>query len=338
MISIWDFYPEFLSIYNNAINKYLIMDIITTTQKVREKALELGFDRCGFARVCSLDEEAYRLEQWLKENLHADMSWMENNFDKRIDPSKLVPGSKSVISVIASYRYQANEKYDAEYHGPKIAKYARGRDYHKVFRKKLKNLFDYTKLLLGDINGRVFVDSAPVMDKVWAQRAGNGWIGKNSNLLNRTHGSWFLIGEMIVDVPFVYDEPVTDHCGTCTECIDACPTDAIHEPYRIDSNRCISYLTIELKNSIPKEDQAKIGEWIFGCDICQDVCPWNRKAEYGKLNDLKPREQILNYGHFKWSEITEEFYNQIFSGSAVRRSKYPKFIENARSAEMNTAE
>ena len=312
------------------------MDTITATQKVREKAIELGFDRCGFARVCSLDDEAFRLEQWLNQNLHATMGWMETNFEKRIDPGKLVPGSKSVVSVIAGYRFQQNEDFDAVNIGPKIAKYARGRDYHKVFKKKLQKLFDFTRSLIGDVNGRIFVDSAPVMDKAWAQRAGNGWIGKNSNLLNKTHGSWFLIGEMIIDVPFVYDAPVTDHCGSCTQCIDACPTDAIPEPYRIDSNRCISYLTIELKENIPDEYQHQTGEWMFGCDICQDVCPWNQKAAYGRIDDLKPRDQIIHPNEKKWSEITEESYNRIFAGSAVRRSKFPRFIRNAKIAEMNS--
>lgn len=311
------------------------MDTLAATIKVREKAFELGFDRCGFARAGPLDREAYQLEEWLNQNLHGSMSWMENHFEKRIDPTKLVPGAKSVASVIASYRFEKNEEFDSIPGNTKIAKYARGRDYHKVFKNRLKKLFFYTKELLGDINGRFFVDSAPVMDKAWAQRAGNGWIGKNSNLLNKTHGSWFLIGEMIIDVPFVYDRPETDHCGTCTRCIDACPTDAIHEPYRIDSNRCISYLTIELKEKMPEEFQSQIGEWIFGCDICQDVCPWNRKAQYGQIDDLRPREKVINPGVNKWSEISEEQFNSIFEGSAVRRANYPLFIHNAQNAENN---
>ncbi len=311
------------------------MDTLAATIKVREKAFELGFDRCGFARAGPLDREAYQLEEWLNQNLHGSMSWMENHFEKRIDPTKLVPGAKSVVSVIASYRFEKNEEFDRIPGKTKIAKYARGRDYHKVFKNRLKKLFFYTKELLGDINGRFFVDSAPVMDKAWAQRAGNGWIGKHSNLLNKTHGSWFLIGEMIIDVPFVYDRPETDHCGTCTRCIDACPTDAIHEPYRVDSNRCISYLTIELKEKMPEEFQSQIGEWMFGCDICQDVCPWNRKAQYGQIDDLRPREKVINPGVNNWSEISEEQFNSIFEGSAVRRANYPLFIHNAHNAEKN---
>jgi epoxyqueuosine reductase len=311
------------------------MDTLTATLKVREKAYELGFDRCGFAGAGPLDEEAYRLEEWLNQNLHGTMGWMENHFEKRIDPAKLVPGAKSVVSVIASYRFKKNEEFDREYSGPKIAKYARGRDYHKVFKNRLKKLFFYTRDLLGDLNGRFFVDSAPVMDKAWAQRAGNGWIGKHSNLLNKTHGSWFLIGEMILDVPFVYDRPETDHCGTCTRCIDACPTNAIHEPYRVDSRRCISYLTIELKEKMPKEYEKQIGEWMFGCDICQDVCPWNRKAEYGRIDDLRPREHTLRPPEKKWSDITQEQFDSIFEGSPVRRAGYSLFVHNAENVESN---
>jgi len=305
------------------------MDPLAATIKVRQKALELGFDRIGFARAEPLDEEARRLEEWLKQDLHGSMDWMQTHFDKRIDPTLLVPGSKSVISVIMSYRFENNELYDAAYHNPKIAKYARGRDYHKVFKTRLKQLFRFTEELIGSIHGRVFVDSAPVMDKAWAQRAGLGWMGKNSNLLNKTHGSWFLIGEMIVDVPFVYDGPETDHCGTCTRCIDACPTDAIYEPYRVDSNRCISYLTIELKDQIPEEYHKQMGEWMFGCDICQDVCPWNRKAEYGHVDDLRPRDYVLYPADRNWAEITEEEFDEIFEGSPVRRARHEWFTRSA---------
>ncbi len=312
------------------------MDSITATQKVRQKAIELGFDLCGFAKAGPLDEEAYRLEEWLNKNMHGSMNWMERNFEKRIDPTKLVPGAKSVVSVLAGYRFRENEEFDSTFEGPKIAKYARGRDYHKVFKGKLKKLFQFTKELIGDVNGRIFVDSAPVMDKAWAVKAGLGWIGKNSNLLNKTHGSWFLIGEMIIDVPFVYDGPETDHCGSCTRCIDACPTDAIHQPFSVDGSKCISYLTIELKQKMPSQFNEQIGEWMFGCDICQDVCPWNRKAKYGHINDLKPRENVLHPEIEKWSAISEEQFNQIFEGSPVRRANYPLFIHNAAVTEKNT--
>jgi epoxyqueuosine reductase len=314
------------------------MDPLTATLKVRTKAIELGFDRCGFARAEPLDTEARRLEEWLNQNRHGTMDWMENNFDKRTDPTTLVPGSKSVVSVLAGYRFEKNEKYDTQPGIAKIAKYARGRDYHKVFKSKLKKLFKYTEEIIGSVNGRVFVDSAPVMDKAWAQRAGLGWIGKNSNLLNKTHGSWFLIGEMILDVPFVYDAPEMEHCGTCTRCIDACPTDAIYEPYKVDANKCISYLTIELKESIPVEYQDQLGEWMFGCDICQDVCPWNRKAEYGHIDDFRPREHILYPKNRKWSEITEDQFDILFEGSPVRRAKHERFTKNAEIVERNLRE
>lgn len=311
------------------------MDIHALTNKVRLKSYELGFDQCGFAEAGPLDPEAFRLEQWLNQNLHGTMGWMENYFDKRIDPTKLVPGAKSVVSVLASYRFKKNEEHDQISLRPKIAKYARGRDYHKVFKKRLKKLYNFTKELTGDINGRFFVDSAPVMDKAWAQRSGLGWIGKNSNLLHKKYGSFFLIGEMIVDIPFIYDRPQTDHCGTCTKCIDACPTDAIHEPYRIDSNRCISYLTIELKEQMPDEYKQSIGDWAFGCDICQDVCPWNRGAKEGRISDLEPRDHVLNPSKSNWSDLEKGEFEEIFEGSAVRRAGYERFKYNSRLAEKN---
>ena len=303
------------------------------TYKVRKKALELGFDDCGFSRAGPLDDEAFRLEEWLNQNLHGSMEWMTNHFDKRIDPTKLVPGAKSVISLIVSYRFRENEIHDRQNDKTRIAKYARGRDYHKVLKKKLKHLYLYIEELVGDVNGRFFTDSAPVMDKAWAQRSGLGWIGKNSNLLNKNAGSWFLIGEIILDVPFIYDTPVTDHCGSCTACIDACPTRAIVEPYRINSNRCISYLTIELKEKIPDELNHQMSGWIFGCDICQDVCPWNRNAYYGKEKDLRPRNDLLQPPFNKWSTIDEEQFNSIFIGSPVKRAGFKKFKEDAKIAE-----
>lgn len=311
------------------------MDTIVLTNKIRSKAKELGFSGCGFSKAAPLDKEAFRLEQWLNQNLHGSMGWMENHFDKRIDPTLLVPGAKSVVSVIAGYRFEKNEEHDKTAKNPKIAKYARGRDYHKVFKNRLKKLFNYLKEEVGDIEGRYFVDSAPVMDKAWAERSGLGWLGKNGNLLNKSHGSWFLIGEMIVDVPFVYDGPVTDHCGTCTRCIDACPTNAIHEPYRIDSRRCISYLTIELKEKISPEFEDLIGEWVFGCDICQDVCPWNRDAAMGQIDGLKPRERVINPPSNQWSQLKEKQFDEIFEGSAVRRAGYKLFTHNASLAEKN---
>lgn len=313
------------------------MDTLAITMKVRQKARDLGFDACGFSRAQKLDKEAYRLEQWLNEGRHGTMGWMENNFEKRIDPTLLVPGSKSVVSVLGSYRFEENEQDDKNNPGPKIAKYARGRDYHKTFKSRLKSLFNFTKQEAGNMNGRFFVDSAPVMDKAWAQRSGLGWMGKNGNLLNKNLGSWFLIGEMIIDIPFIYDAPVSDHCGSCTRCLDACPTNAIFEPYKIDSERCISYLTIELKDKIPAEQQKDLGPWAFGCDICQDVCPWNRKADYSTIDDFIPRKQVLRPpGSKTWSEIDEETFNKLFEGTPVRRAKHKWFTQNAKIAERNT--
>lgn len=311
------------------------MDKFLLTYKVRKRAFELGFDDIGFSKAGPLNDEAFRLEEWLNQNLHGSMTWMENHFEKRIDPTKLVPGSKSVISLIVSYRFQENEIHDLKSHQPRIAKYARGRDYHKVLKKKLKLLYKYIEELVGNINGRFFTDSAPVMDKAWARRSGLGWIGKNSNLLNKKAGSWFLIGEIILDVPFIYDTPVTDHCGSCTACIDACPTNAIHEPYRIDSNRCISYLTIELKESIPESFKNQMSGWMFGCDICQDVCPWNKNAAYGNEEELRPRSHLLNPPLNKWSEINKEQFETLFIGSPVKRAGFKKFREDAKIAEVS---
>ncbi|MEX2602488.1 MAG: tRNA epoxyqueuosine(34) reductase QueG [Balneolaceae bacterium] len=305
------------------------MDRLAATVKVRQRAFDLGFDACGFARAGPLDKEARRLEAWLQEGRHGNMEWMERHFDKRTDPTKLVPGAKSVISVLASYHFKKNLDYDAIPDAPKIAKYARGRDYHKVFKQRLKWLFQDITEMTGDVRGRVFVDSAPVMDKVWAEKAGLGWIGKNTNLLNRSLGSFFLIGEIILDTEYVYDSPAFDHCGSCTRCIDACPTDALDVPYRIDSNRCISYLTIELRENIPPEFRKELGEWMFGCDICQDVCPWNSRAKEGRIEDLQPREKLFKPDAGKWRDLTEEAYNSLFEGTPVRRAKYKKFKQTA---------
>ena len=306
------------------------MNLKERTQRVREEALRLGFDACGFARARRLEREERRLEEWLNQGRHGTMGWMENYFDKRVDPTKLVPGSKSVVSVIGSYFHPDHERQQQQTGKPKIAKYAQGRDYHKVYKGKLKKLFNFTKEIVGNVEGRIFVDSAPVLDKVWAQQAGLGWIGKNSNLLNKDIGSFFFIGEMIIDIEFSYSTQVTDHCGTCTRCIDACPTNAIYEPYRVDGSKCISYHTIELKEQIPEQYQDTLGPWMYGCDICQDVCPWNRDAKYGQMQDLYPREKILDHDINFWQELDNDQYDSLFEGSAIRRAKFEKF-------KMNTA-
>lgn len=311
------------------------MNLRERTQKVREEALRLGFNACGFARAGRLEKEERRLREWLNQDRHGKMGWMENHFEKRVDPTRLVPGSKSVVSVIGSYFHPDHETQMQQQNTPKIAKYAQGRDYHKVYKGKLKKLFAFTRDLLGGLEGRVFVDSAPVLDKAWAVRSGLGWMGKNSNILNKNIGSFFFIGEMIVDVEFNYDTPVTDHCGSCTRCIDACPTNAIYEPYRVDANRCISYLTIELKEQIPEGHRDDLGEWMFGCDICQDVCPWNRDAKYGKMEDLFPREKLQNRDMNFWEELDLAQYNDLFEGSAIRRSKFEKYKDNVAAVAKN---
>ena len=311
------------------------MNLTQRTQRVREEALRLGFDGCGFAKAQRLEKEECRLEEWLNQGRHGTMGWMENHFDKRVDPTKLVPGSKSVVSVIGSYYHPDHERQQQESGKPKIAKYAQGRDYHKVYKGKLKKLYNFTKELVGDIQGRIFVDSAPVLDKAWAARSGLGWIGKNSNLLNKEIGSFFFIGEMIIDVEFIYSTQVTDHCGTCTRCIDACPTNAIYEPYRVDSNKCISYLTIELKDQIPEEHRDDLGQWMYGCDICQDVCPWNNDAKYTGMEDLVPRKKILDHDIDFWRELDNDQYDDLFEGSAIRRAKFEKYKDNVAAVARN---
>ncbi|GAB5409053.1 MAG: tRNA epoxyqueuosine(34) reductase QueG [Balneolaceae bacterium] len=295
------------------------------TTLIRQKALQLGFDACGFAKAERLNTEAERLEQWLSEDRHGTMDWMGNNFEKRVDPTLLVPGSKTVVSLLASYHHPSHIPQIGNTDTPLIAKYAQGRDYHKVLKKKLKDLFTFTSELVGGLEGRFFVDSAPVLDKAWAVRAGLGWVGKNSNILNKNLGSWFFIAEMIIDTELVYDPPTSDHCGTCTACIDACPTDAIYEPYRVDATKCISYLTIEHKGEIDEQYHTDIKNWVFGCDICQDVCPWNSKAKLAQLVDFHPRSKVLNTN---FDGITESEFNSLFEGSAVRRTKFEGFIRN----------
>lgn len=295
------------------------------TSLIRQKALQLGFDACGFAKAEQLQTEAQKLEQWLTEDRQGSMDWMSNNFEKRVDPTLLVPGSKTVVSLLVSYHHPSHNEQIGIVDKPLIAKYAQGRDYHKVLKKNLKELFNFTSDLVGGIDGRFFVDSAPVLDKAWAVKAGLGWVGKNSNILNKHLGSWFFIAEMIIDLELLYDSHTTDHCGTCTACINACPTDAIYEPYKVDATKCISYLTIEHKGEIDKKYHTDIKNWVFGCDICQDVCPWNSKAKLSQLIDLHPREKVLNVD---FKNISEEDYDSLFEGSAVRRTKFDGFSRN----------
>ena len=293
------------------------------TEIIKKTAKNLGFLSCGISEAEFLEEEAPRLEKWLREERHGKMTYMENHFDKRLDPRLLVPGAKSVISLLLNY-YTDKKQVEGT---PKISKYAFGTDYHFVIKDKLSKLFKTIQKHIGEINGRVFVDSAPVMDKVWASRSGLGWIGKNTNLISQKVGSFFFIAELILDVELEYDTPVTDHCGTCTACIDACPTDAL-TPYNIDASKCISYLTIELKDQIPTEFQNKIGNWAFGCDVCQDVCPWNRFAKQHEEPLLKPKSEFLDLTRDDWEELTEVTFDTIFKNSAVKRTRYEGLMRN----------
>jgi epoxyqueuosine reductase len=296
------------------------------TLLIKQKARELGFMFCGISKAGFLEEEAPRLENYLRKGFHGEMSYMENHFDKRLDPTKLVEGARSVISLALNY-YTDQEQTDSE--APRISKYAFGTDYHFVIKDKLKLLLQYMRENIGDIDGRAFVDSAPVLDKAWARKAGFGWIGKNTNLLNKASGSFFFLSELIVDLDLEYDiAPTQDHCGTCTRCIDACPTEAIVSPYVVDGSRCISYLTIELKNELPSEFAGKTGNWMFGCDICQDVCPWNKFSVLHNEPAFEPHPDLLSMTRREWLEISEETFQKVFKDSPVKRTKYAGLKRN----------
>ncbi len=288
------------------------------TQLIKQEAQRLGFLSCGISKATFLEEEAPRLEKWLKEDRHGKMGYMENHFDKRLDPTKLLPGTKSVISLLMNYYPSEVQRPDSY----KISKYAYGTDYHYVIKEKLKALLHFIQEEVGEVQGRAFVDSAPVMDKAWAARGGLGWMGKNSNLLSKKVGSFFFVAELLVDLELEYDTPVTDHCGNCTACIDACPTQAIIAPYMVDGSKCISYLTIELKDSIPSAFKEQMDGWMFGCDVCQDVCPWNRFSKTHSEPLFDPHPQILDNTYSDWEEITEEIFREIFKKSAVKRAGY----------------
>ena len=300
-----------------------MLSLSQNTAIIKSAAKALGFLSCGISKADFLEEEAPRLEQWLKAGKHGKMAYMENHFDKRLDPRLLLPGAKSVVSVLLNY---SSDEQQAE-GAPKISKYAYGTDYHYVIKDKLKQLFRSLQEQIGEVNGRVFVDSAPVMDKAWAVRSGLGWMGKNTNLITQKVGSFFFIAEMILDLELEYDTPVTDHCGTCTACIDACPTEAL-TPYNIDANKCVSYLTIELKDQIPTEFQNKMDDWAFGCDVCQDVCPWNRFSKSHNEPLFDPKPELLDFTHKDWEELTETTFETIFKNSAVKRTRYEGLKRN----------
>lgn len=293
------------------------------TLLIKQKARSLGFDHCGIAKAEQLTEDAYRLEQWLQRGMHGSMQYMENYFDKRIDPRLLVDGAQSVITLLLNYFPGQMQQPEA----PKVAKYAYGRDYHDVIREKLNTLLAELRAEIGDIQGRGFVDSAPVLERSWAQRSGLGWIGKNGNLIHKQAGSFFFIATLIVDIPLVYDGPTGDYCGSCTRCLDACPTGALVSPTVVDGSRCISYYTIELKDMlIPSDMQGKFENWMFGCDICQDVCPWNR---FSRPNtEFTPIPEILNFSTAQWEEMTEEEFRRVFAKSPLKRSKYAGIRRN----------
>ncbi|MEM9982667.1 MAG: tRNA epoxyqueuosine(34) reductase QueG [Bacteroidota bacterium] len=303
------------------------MDTVRYTQLIKQKAQALGFFYCGVSKADFLEEEAPLLEQWLHQNMHGEMAYMTNHFDKRLDPRKLVEGAQSIITVLLNYYPEKDLAAKENY---KISKYAYGQDYHFVIKDKLKVLMAYIHEEIGEVNGRAFVDSAPVMDKAWAKKSGAGWIGKHSNLINREKGSFFFIGELIVDLPLAYDAPIKDYCGTCTRCIEACPTDAIVAPYVVDGSKCISYFTIELKEAIPEEVKGTFDDWIFGCDICQDVCPWNRFSEPHQEEAFAPHPSLEKMTKNDWEEITEEVFKELFRKSAVKRTKLKGLQRNIR--------
>lgn len=297
----------------------MYLNKVKYSKLIKDEAIRLGFMACGISKAEFLEEEAPRLEKWLNQNHHGEMKYMENYFDKRLDPRLLVDDAKSVISL--SLNYYTNEK-QADPTAPKISKYAYGQDYHYVIKDKLKALTIFIEENIGAVNGRAFVDSAPVLDRAWAKKSGIGWIGKNSNLISKTEGSFFFLAELIVDLELDYDHPFqTDHCGTCTRCLDACPTDAIIAPQVVDGTKCISYLTIELKNEIPTQFKDKMDNWMFGCDVCQDVCPWNRFSKVHQEEAFQPNSGLLDLKASDLTEITDEVFKKVFKGSAVKRTK-----------------
>ena len=287
------------------------------TQLIKAESKRLGFLSCGISKAGFLEEEAPRLESWLNKNQHGQMAYMENHFDKRLNPTLLVEDAKSVISLLLNY-YPSEEQNKESY---KISKYAYGQDYHFVIKEKLTELLHTIQSEIGDVSGRAFVDSAPVLDKAWAAKSGLGWIGKNTNLITQKTGSFYFIAELIVDLELDYDYATTDHCGTCTACIDACPTEAIVSPYVVDGSKCISYYTIELKDNLPQEMKGKFNDWMFGCDICQDVCPWNRFSKAHSEPLFNPNPELLSFTKKDWEEITEDTFKKVFANSAVKRTK-----------------
>jgi epoxyqueuosine reductase len=296
------------------------------SSNIKKRAEELGFSHCGISRAEELTEEARYLESWLNQDRHGSMHYMSNHFDKRINPAKLVDGAKSVISL--SFNYYTDKK-QADPSAPKIAMYALGQDYHTVVRARLEKLLDYIRSETGDVNGRCFVDSAPVLEKAWAQRSGIGWIGKNTNLLTKRQGSYFFLAEIILDMDLEYDSPVKDYCGSCTRCVDACPTQAIYEPYKLDASKCISYFTIELKDQmLPDKYKGILDNWMYGCDICQQVCPINSQAQEHQVPEFAPKPELINMSKKDWEELNEDTFKKLFKHAAVKRTKFSGLKRN----------
>ncbi|RXM45957.1 tRNA epoxyqueuosine(34) reductase QueG [Flavobacterium sp. YO12] len=296
----------------------------TYSKFIKSEAKRLGFISCGISKAGFLEQEAPRLEKYLKNNYNGQMAYMENHFDKRLDPTLLVDDAKSVVSLLLNY-YPSEVQNEESF---KISKYAYGQDYHFVIKEKLKEFLHSIQENIGEVSGRAFVDSAPVLDKAWAAKSGLGWIGKNSNLITQKVGSFYFIAELILDLELEYDHAVTDHCGSCTACIDACPTQAIVAPYVVDGSKCISYYTIELKENMPHEMKGKFDEWMFGCDTCQDVCPWNRFSKPHSEPLFNPNPELLSFSKKDWLEITEETFRLVFKNSPIKRTKFDGLRRN----------
>ncbi len=308
------------------------MGIRQQTRLIKAEAQRLGFSFVGIAKAERMDDEARHLEAWLNQGLHGQMHYMANHFEKRIDPRQLVPGARSVVSLLYNY-YTEQEQWDPQ--APKISKYAFGKDYHFVIKRKLKELLAFIREQIGAVEGRCFVDSAPVLERDWGRRSGIGWVGKNTLLIHPRQGSYFFLAELIIDLELEADGPMKDYCGSCRRCIDACPTEAIApQGYVLDGSRCISYFTIELKDTIPEAYRGKFENWMFGCDICQQVCPWNRFAKPHEEAEFEPHPKLLEMNKQEWAELTEEVFGEVFRHSAVKRTKYEGLKRNIRFLEI----
>lgn len=303
------------------------MDTAENTRLIKDQAAALGFSNCGISKADFLETEAPRLEKWLERNMCGNLLYMADHSELRLDPRRFMPGVKSVVSLLYNYHKPIPEKENTAY---RISSYAYGRDYHLVIKKKLNTFIDYIRTAIGDVQARSCVDTAPIMEKVWAARSGLGWIGKNCVLITKQSGSFHFLAEILLDIELEYDQPSADHCGKCRRCIDACPTGAIVEPYVVDACRCISYLTVELKTAIPEEMEGKYSDWIFGCDVCQDVCPFNRFATPHQEPAFEPSPDLFGMTVEEWRKLTPRRFEELFPGSAVKRAKHEGLMRNIR--------